>query len=84
MIETGFAKSKTIDVAVSSLASKIDASQKKLATDQKELKRIDTEIALMQAKIDKCNLSLEQKKKLKEETLIKLKEYEGLFMEVIK
>lgn len=75
-------KGKMMDTFLLSLGSKIEALRKSIPQDLKEVKRMESEVANLQAKCDKSFANIEYKKKLIEETREQIKSLDGEFNQV--
>ena len=75
-------KGEKIDSYISTITNKMDVAKRTLSSDQRELRRIDAEIAILEGKIEKSQSYIDQKKKLRDETKEQLKQVEQQFTDV--
>jgi peptidoglycan hydrolase CwlO-like protein len=83
MAEAGIGnKGKVMDGFLTNLVAKIEKTKTSNSNDQLEIRKIETEMKVLQSKIEKATAAIEHKKKLREETKLRVKQLDSQFTEV--
>lgn len=71
-----------MDGFITTLAERIDATTRAIAVDEKEIKKLETEIAAQHARTVKLSQQIDEKKRIRDETRELLKQAETQYDEV--